>query len=257
MFKFFRRHRTVVMISLVFCTLGLLLFGIGGTSFMQSPRDAVAKVNGNKITGEQFERVYRVMSQQKPDASAKERQQMLGQAFNELIRQEVLSNEAERYGISVSDEELMYQLAAVPAFQRDSHFDEGTYRQIVQRVFGQTPADFEKDHRKDVAVRKLNLLIASAVQVSDAEINVEKDSFLSAEKDPKAREKLQSDPKGLRDAIRDKQINLVFADWLNRLNSQLKVTIVSDAFRQRLNGGAVSNAPGGAAAPAGNPNPPK
>lgn len=244
MFKFFRQHRTLVMVSLALCILGLVLFGIGGSSFMASPQDAVVRVNGEKLTSAQFERVYRAMLRQKVDATPNEQREMMGQALNELIRQEVLSNEAERYGIEVTDEELRRQLAAIPAFQVEGQFDPAVYTQVVRRLFGVGPDEFEKSHRKDLAARKLNLLIAAGVQVSEAEAQLHRDEVLAAEKDAKTRVMISTNTAELRDRVRERQVNLVFSDWLNRLNSELKVTIVSDQFRQRLNGGPPAGAPG-------------
>jgi hypothetical protein len=239
MFQFFRRHRTLVMIALAACVAGLVLFGAGGSSFMASPRDTIVKVNGKELKGEQFERVYQAMSRQQPDASPAAQQQLMGQALNEMIRQEVLSDEAKRYGITVTDEELRLNLASIPAFQRDGRFDPATYEQVVRRMFGAPPHEFEKNHRKDLAVRKLNLLIATSVHVSDAEAKLHESATLEAEKDPKVRKELEKEKGKLRDRIRERQTNLVFGDWLNKLNSDLKVTIVSEEFRRRL--GAPAN----------------
>ena len=225
------------MIALAACVGGLVLFGVGSSSFMASPQDTIVKVNGTNITGQQFDRVYRAMSLQKPDATPAQQKEIMGQALNELIRQEVLSKEAQRYGLQVTDDELRMQLASIPAFQKEGQFDEATYQQVVRRMFGVGPDEFEKSHRKDLLVRKLNLLIAAGVQVSDAEAESERDSVLAAEKDPKERAKTAANVNDLRDRVRDKQINLVFTDWLAKMNSALKVTIVSDQFRQRLGGG--------------------
>ncbi len=235
MFKFFRRHRTVVMIALAFCIMGLLLFGVGGSSFMASPQDTIVKVNGRKITMQEFDRVYRAMiRQQQGDPTANQQQQMTGQALNEIIRQQVLSDESKRYGLRVTDDELRLQLASIPAFQREGHFDPATYDQVVRRTFGISANEFEKSHTKDLAVRKLNLLIASSIHISDPEVQLYRDSILAGEKDPKVKKELESDPEKLREKIRERQVNIVFSDWLNRLNSDLKVSIVSDQFRQRL-----------------------
>jgi parvulin-like peptidyl-prolyl isomerase len=245
MFKFFRRHRTLVLVALAACVGGLVLFGAGGSSFMASPQDTIVKVNGRALKADQFDRIYRMMSRQQADTSPAAQQQLMGQALNEMIRQEVLSDEAKRYGLTVTDEELALQLASIPAFQREGRFDPATYDQVVRRTFGTPPHEFEKNHRKDLLVRKLNLLIASSVQVSDAEVKEQGAAILEAEKDPKVRKELASDAAKMRERVREREINLVFNDWLNRMNSELKVSIVSDRFRQRLGGPAAppANAP--------------
>jgi peptidyl-prolyl cis-trans isomerase D len=236
MFKFFRRHRTLVLISLAVCVVGLILFGAGGTSFGPSDQDVIVRVNDKKITGQDFERIYRAMSRQQTDTSPQAQQQLTGQALNELIRTEVMSDEAKRYGITVTDQELQMQLASVPAFQKDGRFDLSTYAQVVYRTFGTTPHEFEKNHRKDLLVRKLNLLIAGSIQASDAEAELEKQAMLAREKDAKVKAELLKDSGKIRDRVRERQVNLVFNDWLTKLNSTLKVSVVSERFKQRLSG---------------------
>lgn len=242
MFKFFRRHRTVVLVALAACVAGLVLFGAGGSSFVASPQDVVVRVNNKKLTSDQFERIYRAMLRQQQDTSPQAQQQLMGQALNELIRQEVLSTEAKRYGIAVTDDELRQQLASIPAFQREGRFDEATYREVVRRMFGTGPNEFEKNHKKDLLVRKLNLLIATAVQVSDAEVELYREAVLAEEKDAKVRKELEGQGEKLRDRVRERQINLVFADWLTKLNSELRV-VPSEEFRQRLAGPAAPPQP--------------
>jgi len=235
MFQFFRRHRTVVLISLTLCILGLLVFGAGGSSMMESPQDVIVKVNGRKITLQEFDRVYRAMlRQQQAEPTAPQQQQLAGQALNEIIRQQVLSEESKRYGLRVTDDELRLQLASIPAFQREGQFDPATYDQVVRRTFAVTPNEFEKSHTKDLAVRKLNLLIASAIQISDPEVQLYREAALAGEKDPKVRKELENDREKLRERIRERQVNIAFSDWLTRLNADLKVTMVSESFRQRL-----------------------
>lgn len=235
MFKFFRRHRTVVMVSLALCVGGLVLFGVGGTSLMSSPQDTIVKVNGESITQMEFDRLYNQLVRQHSDGTPTQRQQMMGQALNELIRQKVFAQEAKRYGIHVTDQELQLQLAAIPAFQKDGHFDPQTYVQVVSQSVGTTVPDFEKMHKKDMAGRKLNQLVATAIHVPDSVVTAELNQRLQVEKDPKKRKELRENPELLRQELEERQINMVFSDWLNQLNSSLKVNIVSDRFQKLMN----------------------
>src|SRR5687768_4082861 len=120
MFRFFRKHRAFVMIFMAACILGLLLFGIGGTSFVATPFDTIMKINGVKISQIQYDRIYNQLMRQREGATTpEERQQVQSQALNELIRQEVFYQESKKYGIAVTDQELQLQLANIPAFQKD------------------------------------------------------------------------------------------------------------------------------------------
>ncbi len=235
MFRFFRKHRSFVMVALAACIVGVILFGIGTPSLTATPQDTVMKVNGQKVTQMDFDRIYNQLIRQRQTATTPEqRQQIQGQALNELIREEVFFQEAKKYGIQVTDQALQMQLGSIPAFQKDGHFDPATYVRAVNQAFQMTPHDFEKMHKRDIASRQLNQLIASAVNISDEQFQQALEARLKTETDPKVKKEMIDHPEKFRQEIQDKEVNLVFSDWLNQLNSTLKVNMVSDTFRKRL-----------------------
>ncbi len=238
MFRFFRKHRSVVMVFMAACIGGLILFGVGGSSFVSTSHDTIFKVNGVKVPQAQYDRTYNQLVRQREAANlpTDQRNQLQSQALNEVIRQEVFAQEAQKYGIEITDQELQMQLMSIPAFQKDGHFDPATYVRVVAQTFSMAPRDFEKEHKKDMAGRQLNSLIATAVNISDEQLTASMDAAVKAEMDPKKRKELQADPEKIRQQIWEKEANFVFGDWLNQLNSTLKVNIVSDAFRKRLGG---------------------
>jgi len=236
MFKFLRRHRTILMVTLVVCILGLLIFGIGGTSFQASPQDVIAKVNGKKLRQIEFDRLYNQYIRQRPDMSPEQRKALPSEVFNELIRQEVFFQESERYGIRVTDHELQIHLASQKIFQKDGQFDPRLYYQTVVRGLGLTPEKFEEMRKKDMAAQKLNRIMAYSVHLPEQEFQDTLQRRLAIETDPEERKKLRENPQALRDQLRNEEVNRVLADWLTQLNSKLKVTIVSDHFRKRLSG---------------------
>jgi peptidyl-prolyl cis-trans isomerase D len=237
MFRFFRKHQTVVMISLAGCIIGLLFFGIGSSSLLPSPQDKILKVNGRPVTQGQFDRLYnQIMRQKTGSTTAQDRQQAAKETLDELVRREVFAQEAQRYGLHVSDQELQMQIASVPAFQKDKQFDPRTYAQVVYQVFATTPREFEKSHRKDLESRKLNELIALAIHIPDDSYERELARRLASEKDSKALEKIKEKPETVREDMRAKEANLVFRDWLNQLNANLKVNVISDSFKKRMAG---------------------
>lgn len=234
MFRFFRKHRAIVMVALALCILGLLLFGIGGSFMGASPNDTIIKINGKKVTQMEYDRLYNQLSRQKTDLSPEQRDQLAGQAFQELVRQEVFYQEAKKYGIVVSDQELQLQIRAIPAFQKDGQFDPATYMQVISQMFGAPIHEFEKVHRKDLMARQLNAVIASAVHVTDAELQSALSQRLATETDKKKKKQLQENPELLREELRQKEANIVFSDWLTQLNANLKVNVVSETFRKRI-----------------------
>jgi peptidyl-prolyl cis-trans isomerase D len=240
MFRFLRRHNTLVMTAMAVCIALLILFGIGGTSFMTSPFDTVFKINGQSISQAEFDQIYNQVARTHPEngAASGSRQQIMSQALNELIRQEVFFQESKRFGIQVSDQQLQMQLASYPAFQKDGKFDFPTYARTVAQAMDMAPRDFEKNQKKDIAGHELNELVADSVHISDEDLQQEIANRLATEKDAAKRKEITSDPEKIRNEMRDKELNLVFGDWLTQLNASLKVNIVSDTFRQRMGAAA-------------------
>jgi peptidyl-prolyl cis-trans isomerase D len=233
MFKFFRKHRTVVLVSLVICAIALPFLQIGSSSLLPSANDVVVKVNGRKVTQGQFDKLYNQAVRQRPASTPEQKQQVMREVLDELVRREVFAQEADKYGISVSDQEMQLQLASIPAFQKEGRFDPQTYMQVVYQSFGTTPKEFEKGFRKELQARKLNQLIGGSVFITD-------EAFAAAPPPPAPKDKKDKPmtPESYREELRSKELNLVYRDWLNYLNSNLKVNIVSDRFRDRMAGKA-------------------
>lgn len=238
MFKFLRKHRTLLMTSLAVIAIALPFFGIGGSSLMPSSQDTIVKVNGEKIRQVSFDRLYNQMLRQKQDQTPENRQQLNQDVLNELIRQEVMYQEAKKYGLTVTDQELQLHLASIPAFQKEGRFDPSTYVRTVVQVFGTTTRNFEEDRKKDMAAFKLNQLISSSVHITDDVLQEALAERLANEKDKDKLKELRENPESLRNELAAEEANLVFRDWLNQLNSTLKVSIVSESFRKRMSGAA-------------------
>ncbi len=234
MFKFFRKHRTVVFVALAFVVIGLPFFGLG-TSFLQSsPQDVILKINGEKVLQGQFDRLIDQITRQDPTMTAEKKVQVRGQAMNELIRLTVYDQEAHKYGIRVPDQELRFQLENTPAFQKEGKFDGQTYLQTLHQVGNISPEEFEAMRKKDIAASKLNQLISSSVQISDADLQEAVRNRMAIETDAKLKKEWQEKPEKLRETIRNEELNWVYQDWLGQVNSRLKVNIVSEKFRQSL-----------------------
>jgi len=99
--------------------------------------------------------------------------------FNQLIRQIdlnqyavqhiVLLEEAESYGITVSDDKVKKWLENFPLFQSDGVFDLERYNKVVTNIFQSLPASFENTIRRILIVKELQKTITDTVLLSDAE----------------------------------------------------------------------------------------
>jgi peptidyl-prolyl cis-trans isomerase D len=172
MLESMHRHMKWIMWIIVgLITIAFLFFGIYPSD--DSGR-MVAKVDGDIITVDDFNRVYKnmydnyreVLKDQFNESFAKT---LKSQALGELIRNRLLVREAERAGLRVSDEELQSAIMKIPAFSRQGRFDRGTYEGYL-RYINVSPAVFEANQREFMMRTKLERLVEESVDVTDGEL---------------------------------------------------------------------------------------
>lgn len=129
-----------------------------------------ATVNGSSVTDSDFRRAYALASRQEGRNLTEEEEKELGtKVLTNLIEQEALVQEADRLGVTVSDEEIVREYVKIESFQVDGKFDEKTYLRLL-KANNLSRAQFEGDLRRDLTVRKLYDLAGYAVALTDAEL---------------------------------------------------------------------------------------
>lgn len=91
------------------------------------------------------------------------------QALESLITSELMTQEAERLKLQVTDKELEKAITELPYFQRDGVFDMALYEALL-RQNGLTVPQFEAQQRKAMLISKLRSMVESGVQVTDGEV---------------------------------------------------------------------------------------
>jgi len=225
------------MVALALCILGLLLFGVGSGSMARSPQDPILKVNGSKVTQADYDRLIHQITRQRGALNAEQQRQAEGEAIQELIRIEVFTQEAKKYGIQVPDQDLQLHLSNYPAFQKEGRFDPQQYVQIVTQQLGMPLRDFEKARRRDIAAQKLTSLINASVHIPDLMLEESLKSRMALETDKTKKKQLQENPEAFREELRSQEANLVFADWLGQVNASLRVEPISEDLKKKLAGG--------------------
>lgn len=144
-------------------------FVIGFGAFMyigrllgrKAPEDVVIRVNDYKVTMEEFynslretERRYRELLGDNFEKFAS-REQIKSMVVSQFITRALLLSEAERLGITVSDEQLRNSIASMKAFQDENgNFKMDIYERVLAR-YNMTPAKFEKSLRADLLVENM------------------------------------------------------------------------------------------------------
>ncbi|HKL49267.1 MAG TPA: SurA N-terminal domain-containing protein [Desulfuromonadales bacterium] len=154
-----------------------LVWGRGGDQ--AGERSAAAVVNGERISynayQSSYDNLYRLYQNiyQEQFTPAMERQLGLKeQALQMLIEQVLLAQEAERQGITVSQEEVVEAIAQVPEFQENGTFSKQRYLSVLnyQRI---DPEEFEAAKRRELRIEKLRAQLQEGITVGSEEIEEE------------------------------------------------------------------------------------
>ncbi|GAM08432.1 peptidyl-prolyl cis-trans isomerase D [Geobacter sp. OR-1] len=175
-----RKYKESVVIKVVFVIIVasfvgtiFLVWGEGGSN--SGPKAYAAKVNGGKISLEQYQRSYYqlrgIYEQLSGKSLTPDQEKQLGikkAALDKLVDSLLISQEARKMGIKVTKDEIVAAVAAVPAFQKDGAFDFKLYQQTLKsnRL---TPQEFEDGQEEDLMIKKARQKITDKAQVSDDE----------------------------------------------------------------------------------------
>lgn len=174
MLKFFSRlektRNVVIMIFGILLVLSMILFGASVLDFRSNSTvsarstEPVAKVARDMVTvGElvlQKENMSRFSSGRAPASSL---------ILDGLIRQKIVRQEAERLGLTASDQEVADEIRKQNKSTDGTPFDQKRYEQNVTDQFGSVKV-YEDMVRDDISARKLEAFITAGVTASEEEI---------------------------------------------------------------------------------------
>jgi peptidyl-prolyl cis-trans isomerase D len=151
----------------------------GGSSGLQRSDEWAAVVNGRRIPLATFQSYARRLDSTYQSLMGEQYAQQRSllrigrRAIDTLVEQELLHQEAQRQGITISPLELAESIRRDPNFQEDGRFiGLERYRNLfsANRI---SLEDYEAEERRRLGVEKLRSLVADAVAVGDAEIEEE------------------------------------------------------------------------------------
>jgi peptidyl-prolyl cis-trans isomerase D len=181
-----RRHRDWLKWSLGLVCVAFVLFYIPdflrGSGADAASSDTVAKVEGREITSGEFRRTYQAQLQAYRSAYGNNMSEQLlkqlgidQQILQQMVDERAALAEADRVGISVSDEEVRQRIFAMPAFQENGQFiGDSRYQQLLRMQRPPlTPSDFEDNVRHGLAVEKLRASLTDWLSVPDTDLEKE------------------------------------------------------------------------------------
>ncbi len=171
-----RKHSKSFMIKVMIGLIAVVFIFWGVSAIRGKPGSKIAYVNGDLITGLEYEAVYREMLKSLQQQYKEYWNENLIKAFQikqraleSLINKRLISQEAARIGLGVTDEEVAHAILTYPAFQIYGEFDEGRYHSLL-RQNRMEPADFESGIKSDLLGQKIDQYISSFFPISETEI---------------------------------------------------------------------------------------
>jgi peptidyl-prolyl cis-trans isomerase D len=181
-----RRHRDWLKWSLFLVCVAFVLFYIPdflrGSGADASSSDTVAVVEGHEITSGEFRRTYQAQLQAYRSAYGNNMSEQLlkqlgidQQILQQMVDERAALAEADRLGITVSDDEVRQRILSMPAFQDNGAFiGEARYQQLLRMQRPPlTSAEFEDNVRRGLSVEKLRASVTDWLSVPDQELERE------------------------------------------------------------------------------------
>jgi peptidyl-prolyl cis-trans isomerase D len=176
-----RRHAKSYLIKFLIGIIAIVFIFYFGYSFKAGRASKVAEVNDEIITGTEYDKSYRDLFEAMRLQYKELWNDNLVKLFNlkeraleRLIYQKLMTQEAKKLGLGVTQEEIQKTIMAYPAFQVNGLFDVGRYRALLSQN-RMTPEDFEANISQELLQEKLKQWLGTLVPVTDQEV---RDQFI-------------------------------------------------------------------------------
>lgn len=177
-----RKYKQSILIKIVFAVIvssfiGTIFLVWGrGSDKAGGPTGFAAKVDGTKISLDEFQKSYYrtrgVYEQLLGRSLTPEMEKSLGikkMSLDNLIDAVLIQKEAKKMGIKVTNDEVIAEIAKIPAFQKNGSFDLQQY-QATLKANRMTPEMFETAQQEDLLIQKARNKVKGEAKVTDQEI---------------------------------------------------------------------------------------
>jgi len=171
-----RRHAKSWLIKFLIAIIAVVFIFYFGYSFTSRNGVKVALVNGEPISGLEYQKAYRTLL----EALQKDYKNvwsdnlikvfdLKNRALENLINQKLVSQEAKRIGLDITEKEIQNEILSHPAFQFKGRFDESRYRSLLQHN-RMKAEDFEAGVAQELLQKKIRQFLITFSPVTDQEI---------------------------------------------------------------------------------------
>ncbi|MDY6970988.1 MAG: SurA N-terminal domain-containing protein [Thermodesulfobacteriota bacterium] len=171
-----RKHAKSWLIKFFIGIISAVFIFYFGYSFRAERGVKVAYVNGDVITGQEYNKAYYALREELRMKYKEVWNDNLIDVFglrrsalDTLINEKLISQEAGKLGMEVTEEEIQKAIMGYPAFQINGQFDEGRYLAVLnhERL---KPEDFEADMSRGLLGEKLKQFLTTFTEATDQEV---------------------------------------------------------------------------------------
>lgn len=204
--------------------------GLGGYFFTKTA-DAVAIVNGEKISYEAFENTYNqfvnnYQNMYNIDINEEMAKNLKKIVLEDMIRQKLILKEAKKQKIKINDTELSTFIQQLPYFQKDGNFNKQIYLAAIKMQYHTTPAAFESMVRQQLVMNQLRDKIVGVVteaNISEAEVAAEIARINKGKKTTVKSQDIAKEKEQIKQSLLIEKRNKTYEDWYNQLKAKAKI----------------------------------
>lgn len=151
---------TIAKIIIGLLIVALSMFGVDAIIGGFSGEPEVATVDGQEITEREFNRVLqmerqrRLSEMQTPDPSLLDDDQIRRSVLDAMIQEAVLTQDAQRQNLALSDSDIDRLITQMPQFQVDGQFNRDQFVAVIRNM-GMGPLEFREAMRRQYVVNQI------------------------------------------------------------------------------------------------------
>jgi peptidyl-prolyl cis-trans isomerase D len=171
-----RRHAKSWLIKFLIGMIAVVFIFYFGYSFTSREGVKIAYVNGEPISGVEYQKTYRrLLEALQRDYKNVWNENLIevfdlrNRALDNLINGKLVSQEARKIGLDITDKEIQNEILTYPAFQYRGRFDESRYRALLSQN-RMKPEDFEASIAQELLQRKIRQFLMTFSPVTEQEV---------------------------------------------------------------------------------------
>jgi len=171
-----RKHAKSWLIKFLIAIIAVVFVFYFGYSFTSDQALKIAYVNGEVISGPEYQKAYRDMISALQRRYKDQWNDNMVKMFNvkqraleSLIAQRLMTQAAKRLGIDVTESECQRAIMSYPAFQVNGQFDMRRYQSLLSQNH-MKPEDFEATMTQDLLDKKLKQFLLAFLDVTEQEV---------------------------------------------------------------------------------------